>query len=160
MRSGGIVNLVLYLIMKVPMQLIHLTGLFLFLSLGAGAQSKVVAQISNFENTKGVCRACLFTSEEAFSGGGEPFRCVQARVIAGTVQAEFDNVPPGTYALFVLHDANSNNKMDKNFLGIPKEGYGASRNKLPFAAAPTFKDNRFEVSKNATVRLSIRLRNL
>ena len=142
------------------MQLIHLTGLFLFLSLGAGAQSKVVAQISNFENTKGVCRACLFTSEEAFSGGGAPFRCVQTRVTANSVHAEFDNVPPGTYALFVLHDANSNNKMDKNFLGIPKEGYGASRNKLPFAAAPTFEDNRFEVANNSTVRLSIRLRNL
>lgn len=142
------------------MQFIRLTSLFLFLSLGARPQSKVVAQISNFESTKGVCRACLFPSEEAFSGRGEPFRCVQTRVTGAAVQAEFENVPPGTYALFVLHDANSNNKMDKNFLGVPKEGYGASRNKLPFAAAPTFKDNRFEVANNSTVRLSIKLRNL
>jgi uncharacterized protein (DUF2141 family) len=142
------------------MQLIHLTCLFLFLSVGTRAQNKVIAQISNFENTKGVCRACLFTSEESFSGGSEPFRCVQSRVTDKTLQAVFENVPAGTYALFVLHDANNNNKMDKNFLGVPKEGYGASRNKLPFAAAPTFADNRFEVANNATIRLSIRLRNL
>lgn len=148
------------MISEVIMQVTSFFGFFLFLSLGVRAQSKVIAQISNFENTKGVCRACLFTSEESFSGGGNPFRCVQTRVTDKAVEAIFENVPPGTYALFVLHDANSNNKMDKNFLGIPKEGYGASRNKLPFAAAPTYNDNRFEVANNSTVRLSIKLRNL
>jgi uncharacterized protein (DUF2141 family) len=50
--------------------------------------------------------------------------------------------------------------MDKNFLGIPSEGYGASKNKLPFASAPTFKDNQFVVVNKVTVSIGIRLRNL
>jgi uncharacterized protein (DUF2141 family) len=50
--------------------------------------------------------------------------------------------------------------MDKNFLGIPKEGYGASNNKLPFAAAPSFNDNKFILGKGETKHLSIKLRNL
>jgi uncharacterized protein (DUF2141 family) len=50
--------------------------------------------------------------------------------------------------------------MDKNFLGIPKEGYGASKNKLPFAAAPSFNENRFAVEHNTTVRLTVKLRYL
>lgn len=131
------------------------------LSLSAAAQGRVVAEISNFENSKGICRACLFNDAASFTGeGGTPYRCVQVPVTARKVEAVFDNVAPGTYALFVLHDANNNNKMDKNFVGIPKEGYGASRNKLPFAAAPTFEDNKFSVQNNTAVRLSVRLRNL
>lgn len=131
------------------------------LSLRASGQGRVVADISNLESNKGICQACLFNSAASFSGeGGTPYRCVQVPVSGKKVQAVFDNVVPGTYALFVLHDANRNSKMDKNMLGIPKEGYGASRNKLPFAAAPTFKDNQFPVENNTTIRLSIRLRNL
>lgn len=132
-----------------------------FLSLSAVAQGRVEAEITNFESSKGTCQACLFNDAASFTGeGGVPYRCVQVPVTGKRVQAVFDNVPAGTYALFVLHDANNNRKMDKNFMGIPKEGYGASRNKLPFAAAPTFNDNKFTVQYNSTVRLSVRLRNL
>lgn len=131
------------------------------LSLYAGAQGRVVADITNFESNKGSCRACLFNSAASFTGeGGEPYRCVQVPITGKKVQATFDNIPAGIYALFILHDANNNNKLDKNLLGIPKEGYGASRNKLPFAAAPTFAGNKFVVENHSTIRLSIRLRNL
>lgn len=132
-----------------------------FLSFPASAQGRVEAEITNFESSKGTCRACLFNNAASFTGeGGEPYRCVEVPVTGKKVQVVFDNVAAGTYALFVLHDANNNKKMDKNFVGIPKEGYGASRNKLPFAAAPSFNDNKFAVQNNSAVRLSVRLRNL
>jgi uncharacterized protein (DUF2141 family) len=155
------VILVPNLIIRVAMRILIVFFILLLVTMGARAQSKVVAQITNFENTRGTCRACLFTSAASFSGeGGEPFKCVQAPVTGKTVQAVFEDIPPGTYALFVLHDANNNKKMDKNFLGIPKEGYGASKNKLPFAAAPGFNENRFAVEHNTTVRLTVKLRYL
>jgi len=34
----------------------------------------------------------------------------------------------GKYAVSVFHDENSNGKLDTNFLGIPREGVGASNN--------------------------------
>jgi uncharacterized protein (DUF2141 family) len=125
------------------------------------AQSKIVADISNFENDKGVCRACLFNSAASFKGeSGSPFQCVQVTISNRKSQVRFNSVPAGTYAIFLFHDTNSNNKMDKNFMGIPKEGYGASQNKLPFASAPTFDENKFSVTNNTTVHLAIKLRNL
>ncbi len=124
-------------------------------------QNKVIADIINFENSKGVCQACLFNNSASFNGeGGKPFQCVELSIKGKTVQAVFENIPPGTYALFILHDANSNNRMDKNWLGIPKEGYGASRNKLPFAKAPGFRENQFTIRENTITRFTIRLRNL
>lgn len=142
-------------------QWIGISLLVLFSQQSVRAQSKVIADISNFESNKGVCRACLFNSASSFKGeSGDPVQCVQVAISNKRSQVQFDNVPAGSYAIFLFHDTNSNNKMDKNFMGIPKEGYGASQNKLPFASAPTYNENKFNVSNGSTVRLAIKLRNL
>ena len=36
------------------------------------------------------------------------------------------DVEPGAYAIAIIQDINENQKLDKNFLGIPKEPYGFS----------------------------------
>lgn len=133
--------------------------LFLLVQQAAGAQGKISVDISNARNSKGICRVCLFNSEESFRQE-KAFRCVTVGLKDKKASAVFADVPPGTYAIFVLHDANNNSRMDKNFLGIPTEGYGASRNNLPFAAAPSFNGNKFSVGAQANVSLEIRLRNL
>lgn len=137
------------------------SGILLLFIISSGAQSKIVAQLTNLENDKGFCRACLFNSSASFNGkSGTPVQCIQAPVKNKMAQALFTNVASGTYAIFVFHDKNNNGKIDVNFLGIPKEGYGASKNKLPFAAAPAFNDNKFPVENNTTVYLTIKFRNL
>lgn len=44
------------------------------------------------------------------------------------------------YAIAVYHDVNSNSKLDKNFFGIPKEGYGFSNNARGTFGPPSFDD--------------------
>jgi uncharacterized protein (DUF2141 family) len=124
------------------------------------AQNKIVVSITNFENNKGVCLGCVFANAASFDGKGKPVVCSRVTVANKKAQLIFENLPAGTYAISVFHDANNNQKMDKNFLGIPKEGYGASGNKLPFASAPDFDDNKFQVANNTIINLTIKLRNL
>jgi uncharacterized protein (DUF2141 family) len=132
----------------------------LLTSLGASAQGRITAEITNFDNNKGVLRACLFDNAAAFGGKGSPVQCVEVTITNKTARIVFDRVPAGTYAVSVFHDANNNKEFDTNFLGIPSEGYGASRNSLPFAAAPKFNDNKFTVSNGMVTELKIKLRNL
>ena len=40
---------------------------------------------------------------------------------------EFTDVPPGTYAIALLHDENGNGRADR-VLMVPREGFGFSRN--------------------------------
>lgn len=124
------------------------------------AQSKIIVTITNLENNKGVCKACVFANADSFGGAGSPFKCTQATIANKSAQLVFEGIPEGDYAVSVFHDANNNNKMDKNFLGIPKEGYGASKNKLPFASAPKFNENKFTVQNHTINKLTIRLRYL
>lgn len=132
----------------------------LFFHFVANAQNKIVVKITNFENNKGVCLVCLYDNEKAFAGKGNPVKCLTVSIASKTAEAVFENTEAGTYAISVIHDANSNNKFDTNFLGIPKEGYGASQNKLPFAAAPKFEENKFVVTPNSTTTTNIKLRYL
>ena len=123
------------------------------------SQQTVSARITNFNNDKGVCRACIFDNATAFKGKGKAIQCVSVVISGKSATATFSKIPDGTYAISLFHDANNNNKFDTNFFGIPKEGYGASGNNLPFAAAPTFSGNKFEI-KGKGLNLSIRLRYL
>ncbi len=64
----------------------------------------------------------------------------------------------GKYAVAVYHDLNNNEKLDKNFIGIPKEPYGFSNNFRPKFAPPKFSDCAFELPESGK-RVRIKLTN-
>jgi uncharacterized protein (DUF2141 family) len=126
--------------------------LFVFAS-AAQSQNSVSVNITNLKNDEGVCKVCLFNNEQSFAGKGEPLLCVDVNIINRAAATVFKKITAGMYAIAVFHDVNRNNKLDVNFLGIPTEAYGASLNKLPFAAAPRFNDNQFAITDSNTVYL-------
>jgi len=63
----------------------------------------------------------------------------------------------GFYAISLVHDENENNQLDKNYLGIPKEGYGFSNNPSARFGAPSFKESQFEVKDNEVKKLVIKI---
>ena len=135
-----------------------LFSIFFFVSLTIHAQNSVVVQVENLKNDKGVCRAYLFDQPEHFPG--EVAKAIASKAVKITGNKAlliFENVLAGTYAISVIHDENNNDKLDTNFLGIPKEGYGASKNLLPTMSMPTFTENAFEVL-NPTQKLTIRIK--
>lgn len=69
----------------------------------------------------------------------------------------FPNVAAGSYAVSIAHDTNGNKKVDTNFLGIPKEGWGVSNNVMPTMRAPTFEEARFLVKEGAPVDIEVKL---
>ena len=123
------------------------------------AQNKVMAEVENFKNNQEICNACIFQTADSFEKMNA-LQCINTSVKDNRAVFTFSGLPDGTYSIFVFHDVNNNNKLDKNFFGIPKEGYGASGNKLPFAAAPKFSENKFVLANQSSVQLRIRLRNI
>ena len=57
----------------------------------------------------------------------------------------FDGLPPGRYAVAVLHDENANGRLDTNALGIPQERWGISVGKAPRWRAPRFDEAAFDL---------------
>jgi uncharacterized protein (DUF2141 family) len=71
-------------------------------------------------------------------------------------RCDFEDIPPGTYALAVIHDENMNGKLDTNWLGIPTEGYGFSNDAKALLSAPSFSDASFQYD-GGTLDLTISL---
>jgi uncharacterized protein (DUF2141 family) len=57
---------------------------------------------------------------------GEYLHGVEVPATKEQMTVEVSNVEPGEYAIAIIQDINENQKLDKNFLGIPKEPYGFS----------------------------------
>ena len=71
---------------------------------------------------------------------------------------EINNVLPyGEYAVTLFVDFNGNKKLDKNFLGIPKEQYGFSNNVMGRMSAPTFDQAKFAIAGPTTQNIKLRI---
>jgi uncharacterized protein (DUF2141 family) len=57
---------------------------------------------------------------------GEYLHGIAVPATGEKMTVEISNVESGEYAIAVIQDLNENEKLDKNFLGIPKEPYGFS----------------------------------
>ncbi|AYA37544.1 DUF2141 domain-containing protein [Hymenobacter oligotrophus] len=55
-------------------------------------------------------------------------------------------LPHGEWAVAITQDVNNNDKLDKNFMGIPTEPYAFSNNVRPKLAPPQFDECKFRVS--------------
>ena len=67
----------------------------------------------------------------------------------------FKDIPKGKYAISIFHDENKNSKIDRNFIGIPKEGYGFSNNIRPNFRPANFKEAEFMLENDLTITIKM-----
>lgn len=130
---------------------------------GEDGAGKIFIEVGNIKNTNGMLRALLFNSHDGFPG--EPSKAIKttsSNITSDKMTLIFSGVPSGVYAVSVIHDENSNSKMDYNFLGIPKEGYCFSNNAAGIASPPRFEDAKFKFASDDktsnSLNLSLRMR--
>jgi uncharacterized protein (DUF2141 family) len=63
-----------------------------------------------------------------------------------------ENLKPGRYAFKFFHDENKNEKLDVNWLGIPKEGFGFSNNPSMTFGPPSFDKTIFELKESIVIK--------
>ena len=99
-------------------------------------------------SAKGLLRVCLTADPDNFPGCVDDADAITRSVPANAHMLRFDGLPHGQYAVAVIHDENSNAKLD-TFAGIPREGFGFSRNPPIRFGAPRFAAARFAVTGDA-----------
>lgn len=80
-------------------------------------------------------------------------RRAKETIRGGVSKTTWRGVAHGTYAIAIVHDENDNEKLDTNFLGIPKEGIGASNDAQGRMGPPKWKDAKFVHAGEATAQL-------
>jgi uncharacterized protein (DUF2141 family) len=135
--------------------------LFINLTTVASAQSScpgIHVKVLNIRNSTGTVDCALFDSPAGFPTEVllSATNIMIIKVRKTQARCDFEDIPPGTYALAVVHDENMNGKLDTNFLGIPKEGYGFSNGARSLLGAPSFSAASFEYD-GGTLDLTISL---
>jgi len=112
-------------------------------------------QISGLHSDKGQAVCALFASAKDFPKNPQnAIARTQSAIAHGRAVCEFAAVGPGRYAVSVFHDENANGKLDTNFMGIPREGVGASNNAIGHFGPPKFEAAAFDYS-GGTLELAI-----
>jgi uncharacterized protein (DUF2141 family) len=62
----------------------------------------------------------------------------------GIVTVVVPGVPPGRYAVQAFHDADSDSKLARNWIGIPREGIGFSNDAMAHLTYPRFSVAAFD----------------
>jgi uncharacterized protein (DUF2141 family) len=103
--------------------------------------------VTGLRNQKGHIAGALFKSSEGWpEDRNHVFREDAYPFSGNTATLTFLHVPPGKYGVAVIHDENSNDKLDRNLFGIPIEGFGFANNPRVVWRAPAFKDSLVSVT--------------
>ncbi len=118
----------------------------------------LAVEVHGLRSDAGVVQLTLFRSADGFPTDiSEAFRKAMGKAAGGKCTIVLDGLPPGDYAVALLHDENNNNKMDTNAFGLPREGYGASNDAKTTFGPPKYADAQFTVTGEAkAIRIKMR----
>jgi len=121
---------------------------------GAGnpaATCSVTVVVSNLASTKSAVKLYFYNLRDKFL---KPNGYVFKKVVQPSGQNKIMlpvELPQGEWAVAITQDTNNNDKLDKNFLGIPTEPFAFSNNVRPKLSPPDFNDCKFTVGSTGTV---------
>lgn len=123
----------------------------------ASANSSLNVEVTGLRNRTGQICLSLFTDPKAFPT--EPDRAVINRcdkIVASPMVVTFKNLPAGNYAIALIHDANGDREANRNFLGVPTEGFGFSQNPAVRTSAPKFNESAVAVAgPSTTIKIKV-----
>lgn len=117
--------------------------------------ARLKVDVTGLESDRGSVRIALYGSETAFLK--TPVRSAVLPVRGGRSSWQLEALPPGEYAVAVVHDENGNGKADRGAFGIPTEPFAFSNGARALMGPPKWKDARFALRTPAT-EIQVRLK--
>lgn len=148
------------------MNVVQQKAVFLIVALASAKAAfcaSVKVTVQNLQSENGTLAYALFDQKKGFPEKKElslKRDFIDLKLIKAHGDTfKIEGIKPGKYALTIYQDLNGNKKLDKNFLGIPKEPAGASNNPPGRLGPPRFRDCIFEVVENDDQHLTISMVN-
>lgn len=137
------------------MKVFYLTLLLFSFQFGISQTGNLKVTIPNIEVVQGTIQIGLYNNADNFPKEEMEYKLVIVKVDAKEVSYTFQNLPQGEYAVALFHDENKDDICNRNFFGIPKEGYGFSNNIKPIISAPSFNETKFELNESKLVTIAL-----
>jgi uncharacterized protein (DUF2141 family) len=124
------------------------------LSAQAQPTAKLTVVIDGLRHQTGQVCLRVYSSDQGFPSSARGV--VQSgctKVTGSLVKKDFYGLKPGSYAVALYADKNSDSKLNTNAFGLPSEGFGISNNPKAKTRAPKFNEASFNLSQNKTIKI-------
>ena len=135
-----------------------LTGLVVSATLGDVLAQNTQIIVTGIRSPKGQVIVSIFKDEKGYEEE-KPFKSIpfdKKALNSGKLVLEC-SLEPGTYGITLLDDENKNGKMEKTFIGVPKEGFGFSNFFMEKLKKPSFSDFKTNIKSEGN-RLEIKVK--
>ena len=125
----------------------------------AESTKSLTVVVNGIRNQTGEICMRVYNSREGFPDNAKSeVKSGCTKITGNSIQQVFSGLKPGTYAVAVVDDQNGDHKLNKDFFGIPKEGFGISQNPTVSISTgtPKFKNSSFKVDKNTTINIFLK----
>lgn len=118
-----------------------------FIPTNSFEKGKIKIKLEGIQEYKGIIGIMIFNQGDGFPTDKQKALLHREFIMNGTIpELEIADLPPGRYAISIVHDVNGNKTLDKNMLGIPTEPFGFSGNKSILFGLPKFEEAAFELN--------------
>jgi uncharacterized protein (DUF2141 family) len=146
--------------MKRAIVTIQLILIILLLSSFSGKKElafHLTIEVDGLRNSNGAVLFALYNKDDAFPD--EHYKkCIKkltCKIIEESSTVTFDSLPEGNYAISILHDENSDGKINKGLI-LPKEGIGFSNyESIGFSNRPAFPKASFNLHSDMRIKVKI-----
>lgn len=137
--------------------ILAMVSLLVVVAQAAERTGTITVTVKKLRNNNGKVGALLFSSADGFpKKTKKAFRLVSVPIQKKRAKLVFENVPYGAYAIASVHDENGNGKMDYNVMGLPKEGYGFSKDAMGMFGPPKFEAAKITLdSPSLSLRIKV-----
>ena len=122
-----------------------------------GGKATLVIHVQNVSPKGGILRLGLY-NEANYDKDGDTVADADVTAQSPQTTITLTDIAPGTYAIQAFQDLNANGNMDSNWIGLPQEPYGFSRDARPVLSKPGFEKTRIEIRDGMNVQ-TLRLQN-
>jgi len=137
--------------------LASITILILFSFIQKGETYSLTIEVKELRNSTGAVQFALYNKDGTIPDEDYKQYCkiLKGKIQKGIAKVTFTSLPPGKYAVNILHDENENGEIDKGFI-LPIEGIGFSNfQSIGFSNRPNFSKASFELKENKTINVKV-----
>ncbi len=110
--------------------------------------------IEDIREASGTVQVQVHAGQAQFEGEGAVAQFLE-QAVEGSLTLTAEDLPPGEYAIRVMHDVNGNDELDANFVGMPVEPFAFSNNAVGRFGPPGWEEVRFVIEGDVTQVISL-----
>jgi uncharacterized protein (DUF2141 family) len=127
--------------------------LLLISAIGFAQNNALTVTITGIQNNSGKLMAEVYNSKGKFLKSA--YKTTSTSIKSNTATVIFSDLPKSEYTVMVYHDENNNGKLDKNFIGMPKEPVACSNNAKGFMGPPKYEDAKFSLVTDSKITIKM-----